>query len=286
MKNFENKVAVVSGAGSGIGRALALNLANRGAQLALSDIDGEGLGETVVLCEKIGARTVPYQLDVSDRSAVYSHADAVIGEFGRVNFVANNAGVALGADVVDMTWDDFEWVMNIDFWGVANGTKAFLPALIDSGEGHLVNVSSVFGLMGIPGQSAYNSAKFAVRGFTEALRQEMKVARHPVGVTCVHPGGIKTNIVANARGMDDLGTPDEASRRFQQIALTTPTRAAKVILAGVERNRPRVLIGPDARAFDLIPRVVGPRYQDLLAPLNRLGSAAGRKLAKNSSTGP
>ncbi len=139
--------------------------------------------------------------------------------------------------------------------------------------------------MGIPGQSAYNSAKFAVRGFTEALRQEMKVARHPVGVTCVHPGGIKTNIVANARGMDDLGTPDEASRRFQQIALTTPTRAAKVILAGVERNRPRVLIGPDARAFDLIPRVVGPRYQDLLAPLNRLGSAAGRKLAKNSSNG-
>lgn len=278
MKNFENKIAVVSGAGSGIGRALALDLAHRGAQLALSDIDGEGLAETVVRCEKAGVRAVPYELDVSNRAAVYAHADDVLREFGRVNLVVNNAGVALGADVLDMTWDDFEWVMNIDFWGVANGTKAFLPALIDSGDGHLVNVSSVFGLMGIPSQSAYNSAKFAVRGFTEALRQEMKIARHPVGVTCVHPGGIKTNIVANARGMDDLGSPDEASRRFQQIALTTPTKAAKVIIAGVERNKPRVLIGPDARVFDLIPRLIGPRYQDILAPIARLGRTAEKRL--------
>ena len=283
MRSFDNKVAVVTGAGSGIGRALALDLAHRGARLALSDIDGEALTETVVLCEKIGARTASYQLDVSDRAAMYFHADAVVSEFGRVNLVVNNAGVALGADVLDMTWDDFEWVMNIDFWGVVNGSKAFLPALIESGDGHLVNVSSVFGLMGIPGQSAYNSAKFAVRGFTEALRQEMKVARHPVGVSCVHPGGIKTNIVANARGMADLGDHDAVVRRFEQIAVTSPTRAAKVILGGVERNKPRILIGPDARLFDLIPRVVGPRYQDVLAPLNRIGRATGAKFGSNKS---
>lgn len=283
MRSFDNKVAVVTGAGSGIGRALALDLAHRGARLALSDIDGEALTETVVLCEKIGARTASYQLDVSDRAAMYFHADAVVSEFGRVNLVVNNAGVALGADVLDMTWDDFEWVMNIDFWGVVNGSKAFLPALIESGDGHLVNVSSVFGLMGIPGQSAYNSAKFAVRGFTEALRQEMKVARHPVGVSCVHPGGIKTNIVANARGMADLGDHDAVVRRFEQIAVTSPTRAAKVILGGVERNKPRILIGPDARLFDLIPRVVGPRYQDILAPLNRIGRATGAKFGSSKS---
>ncbi|MFT7023628.1 MAG: NAD(P)-dependent dehydrogenase (short-subunit alcohol dehydrogenase family) [Rhodococcus sp. (in: high G+C Gram-positive bacteria)] len=278
MKNFDDKVAVVTGAGSGIGRALALDLAGRGAYLAISDVHPAGLAETHALCEQAGARTVSFELDVSDRAAVHRHADAVLAEFGRVNLVINNAGVALGADVVDMTWDDFEWVMNVDFWGVANGTKAFLPALIESGDGHVVNISSVFGLMGIPGQSAYNSAKFAVRGFTEALRQEMKIARHRVGVSCVHPGGIKTNIVANARGMQDLGDRDEVTRRFEQIAMTTPSKAAQVILAGVERNKARILIGPDARGFDLVPRIVGPRYQDLLAPLYRAGRSAQSKM--------
>ncbi|MFY2787250.1 SDR family NAD(P)-dependent oxidoreductase [Rhodococcus sp. MALMAid1271] len=278
MKNLGNKVAVVTGAGSGIGRALAIDLAGRGTRLALSDVDGRGLADTVAACEGVGAQTRSYELDVADRAAMYFHADSVVSDFGRVDLVINNAGVALAADVLDMSWDDFEWVMNVDFWGVANGTKAFLPALIESGDGHLVNISSVFGLMGIPGQSAYNSAKFAVRGFTEALRQEMKIARHPVGVTCVHPGGIKTNIVANARGMDSLGDVDKVSEAFERIARTTPTRAAKVILAGVEKNKPRVLIGPDARGFDAIPRIIGPRYQDILAPLNRLGTKAGKKL--------
>lgn len=278
MKNLGSKVAVVTGAGSGIGRALAIDLAGRGARLALSDVDARGLADTVAACEKVGAKTRSYELDVADRAAMYFHAHSVVSDFGRVDLVINNAGVALNADVLEMSWDDFEWVMNIDFWGVANGTKAFLPALIESGEGHLVNISSVFGLMGIPGQSAYNSAKFAVRGFTEALRQEMKIARHPVGVTCVHPGGIKTNIVANARGMDSLGDTDKVSEAFQRIARTTPTRAAKVILAGVEKNKPRVLIGLDARGFDAIPRIIGPRYQDIMAPLNRLGTAAGKKL--------
>lgn len=272
MKEFKNKVAVITGAASGIGRSLAENLAERGAELALSDVDTVGLAETAARCEKIGAKAVPFALDVADRAAVYAHAEDVRNEFGRVNLVFNNAGVALGADVVDMEWDDFDWLMNIDFWGVAHGTKAFLPDLIASGDGHVINVSSVFGLMGIPSQSAYNAAKFAVRGFTEALRQEMKIARHPVGVTCVHPGGIKTNIAVNGRGTKPEGMTDEQIKKgFDLIAITRPNSAAKIILKGVEKNKARVLIGPDARVFDLIPRVVGPRYQDIGAPFARAG---------------
>lgn len=280
MKDFNDKVAVITGAGSGIGRGLALRLADAGAHLALSDIDEDAVFETAEMCENAGARVTATKIDVADRDAVYVHADDVMSEYGRVNLLFNNAGVALGADVLNMTWEDFEWLMNIDFWGVAYGTKAFLPHLIDSGDAHLVNVSSVFGLMGVPMQSAYNAAKFAVRGFTESLRQEMRVATHPVGVTCVHPGGIKTNIVANARGMnqasDDL--EEKLHRGFQLIAMTRPDSAARIILKGVRKNKPRVLIGPDARGFDFIPRVIGPRYQDLGAPLTRVGLRVGEKL--------
>lgn len=278
MKDFNDKVAVITGAGSGIGRSLALRLAAAGSHLALSDIDVPAVIETAELCERIGARVSATRLDVADRDEVYAHADDVLEEYGRVNLLFNNAGVALGADVLDMSWEDFEWLMNIDFWGVAYGTKAFLPHLVESGDAHLVNVSSVFGLMGIPMQSAYNSAKFAVRGFTESLRQEMRIARHPVGVTCVHPGGIKTNIVANARGMEQAGDPERMNRGFQLVAMTRPDSAARVILAGVRRNKPRVLIGPDARGFDLIPRIVGPRYQDIGAPFQRMGMRVGERL--------
>ncbi|GGF95419.1 putative short chain dehydrogenase/reductase [Rhodococcoides trifolii] len=282
MKSFDGKVAVITGAGSGIGAALALELSRRGARLAISDVDFAAVSGTAAACEALGATVVPSALDVSDRAAVYAHADEVRAHFGTVNLVINNAGVALGGDVLDMSWDDFEWLMNIDFWGVAHGTKAFLPALVESGDGHLVNISSVFGLVGVPGQSAYNSAKFAVRGFTEALRQEMRIAGHPVGVTCVHPGGIKTNIVKYARGMDDMGDPEKRSKAFQRFALTKPARAANVILAGVEKDKPRVLIGPDARGFDVVPRVFGPRYQDVSAALTRMGNALGERFTKSS----
>lgn len=278
MKEFKNKVAVITGAGSGIGRALALNLAERGARLALSDVDTAAVADTAGRCEKIGAQAVPYDLDVADRAAVYAHAEDVRGEFGGVNLVFNNAGVALGADVIDMTWEDFDWLMNIDFWGVAHGTKAFLPDLIASGDGHVINVSSVFGLMGIPSQSAYNAAKFAVRGFTESLRQEMKIANHPVGVTCVHPGGIKTNIAVNARGIKESNDIEKVRDGFELIALTRPSSAAKIILRGVEKNKARVLIGADARGFDLIPRIVGPRYQDIGAPFARAGLKVAERL--------
>ena len=277
MKNFTNKVAVITGAGSGIGASLAIKLAERGARLALSDIDTAGVADTANRCEKLGATAVPFPLDVADRAAVYAHAEEVRDQFGQVNLVINNAGVALSANVIDMAWDDFEWLMGINFWGVTYGTKAFLPHLVESGDGHIVNVSSVFGLVGVPSQSAYNAAKFAVRGFTEALRQEVREAKYPVGVTCVHPGGIKTNIARNARGVPDTMDREQVGKGFDMIAITRPDSAARVILRGVQRNSPRVLIGPAAWVIDAIPRLMGPYYQDVAAPLYRLGrGVAGR----------
>lgn len=287
MREFRDKVAVITGAGSGIGRALALELAKRGAQLALSDVDKAAAARTASECDSPKTKVAAYELDVADRAAVYAHAHDVRTRFGTANLVVNNAGVALSATIEKMSWDDFTWLMDIDFWGVAHGTKAFLPDLIASGDGHLVNISSVFGLVGVPTQGAYNAAKFAVRGFTEALRQEMKIARHPVGVTCVHPGGIRTNIAVNAvrSGRGGIVTPTRSeaglekltARAFRLMTMTTPPGAARAILRGVERDRPRVLIGPDARVFDAVPRLIGPRYQDLNAPVARLALQAAER---------
>ncbi|MCZ4553711.1 MULTISPECIES: SDR family NAD(P)-dependent oxidoreductase [Mycobacteriales] len=277
--NYANQVAVVTGAASGIGRSLALQLAARGASLSLSDVDEVHLTETAAMCRTAHrAKVETAVLDVADRAAFQDYAESVQSSFGAVNMVFNNAGVALGADVVDMSWEDFDWLMGINFGGVVNGTKAFLPYLIASGDGHLVNTSSVFGLVGIPSQSAYNAAKFGVRGFTEALRQEMKISRHPVTVTCVHPGGVKTNIVNNARGVSDMGADTATiATMFNNIARTTPEKAASTILKGMDKKKPRVLIGADARGFDFVARVVGPRYQDISAPVSRAGYALARK---------
>jgi NAD(P)-dependent dehydrogenase (short-subunit alcohol dehydrogenase family) len=272
MRQFAGKVAVITGAGSGIGRALALDLAGRGARLALSDVDHDRVVATVAQATECGAEARAYRLDVADRAAVLAHADEVVADFGRVNLVVNNAGVALMAPVLEMSWEDLEWVMNIDFWGVVHGTKAFLPHLIDSGEGHIVNISSVFGLVGVPTQSAYNAAKFAVRGFTESLRQEMLLERQPVGVSCVHPGGIKTNIARDARAPEQ-STAQQRATDFAKIAKTSSEDAAKTILAGVRRNRARILIGPDAYVIDAAPRLLGSGYQRL----NVLGMQAAKR---------
>ncbi len=275
MRQFAGRTAVITGAGSGIGRALALDLAHRGARLALSDVDGDRVAETARQCTELNAKATAYALDVADRAAVLAHAEEVVADFGGVNLVINNAGVALVAPVLEMSWEDLDWVMNIDFWGVAHGTKAFLPHLIASGDGHLVNVSSVFGLVGVPTQSAYNAAKFAVRGFTEALRQEMAIARYPVGVSCVHPGGIRTNIVRDARAHADW-EPSRLRENFDRIMPTSPAKAARTILRGVEANRARILIGPDAYLFEAAARILGPLYQGITVGSSRLASLLGR----------
>jgi hypothetical protein len=276
MTDVKGKVAVVTGAGSGIGRALAYALARRGAELAISDVDATGLAETAKQVRVIGAPVHEARLDVTDRAAVLSYADEIVAEYGRVNIVINNAGIAFTGDVEKMSFEQIERVMDVDFWGVVNGTKAFLPHLIASGDGHVVNISSLFGLLAVPGQSAYNAAKFAVRGFTEALRQEMMVNGHPVHVTCVHPGGIKTAIARNAGAVDGEDAATLAAIFDQKLARLSPDSAARSILRAVAGNRPRAVVGIDAKILDLLVRVTGPGYQRLLA----LG--AGRLMPKGT----
>ncbi|MEU1963038.1 SDR family NAD(P)-dependent oxidoreductase [Nocardia sp. NPDC019304] len=266
---FKNKVCVITGAGSGIGRALAVNLARRGAKLALSDIDVDGLAETVRRCEQLGAEVKSDRLNVVEREAVILYADAVKAHFGTVHQVYNNAGIAHHGEVVRSEYKDFERVMDVDFWGVVNGTKAFLPMVIESGDGHIVNVSSLFGLIAIPGQSAYNAAKFAVRGFTESLRQEMLVARHPVKVTCVHPGGIKTAVARNATYAEGIDAKSAASMFDRKLAIHTPEMAAQTIIEGVRKGQGRVLIGWEAKLLDLFVRVTASGYQRIAANVER-----------------
>ena len=270
MKDFGGKVAAITGAGSGIGRALAVDLARRGCHLALSDVNETGLAETVGQCEGRGIKVTSRRLDVADRAAFEAWAEEVVAEHGTVNLIFNNAGVALGATVADMRIEDFEWLMGINFWGVVYGCKFFLPQLLEADEAHIVNISSVFGLFSVPSQSAYNSAKFAVRGFTDALRMELEIEGAPVSATTIHPGGIRTNIARDARmdesaaAFGDGGSGEDMAAEFEKVLRTSPEKAARQILKAVQRNRRRALIGPDAKALDLISRLPATVYQNAI----------------------
>ena len=283
MKDFNNKVAAITGAGSGIGRALAVNLARAGCHLALSDVNAEGLQQTAEQVHGSGVSVTTTVLDVSDQAAVYAWADQVVADHGRVNLIFNNAGVALSGTVAGLSLEDYDWIMGINFNGVLYGTKAFLPHLEAAGEGHVINISSVFGLAAQPLMSGYNAAKFAVRGLTESLRQDLEVSQSCVSCSCVHPGGIKTNIARDSRSSDSAQkltgqNAEEAAKEFEKLFITTPDKAARVILKGVQKNSRRILIGPDARVLDWMVRLFPTAYQKLFIRMIELSrKKAGRK---------
>ncbi|MDF2695661.1 MAG: alcohol dehydrogenase [Labilithrix sp.] len=271
MKSLAGKVAAITGAASGMGRSLAVALARRGCEVALSDVDEKGLAETARLARAVSnVRVSTRRLDVADKDAVYAWARDVAADHGRCNLIFNNAGVSYAATIEGAELADFERIVDIDFWGVVHGTRAFLPYLRASGDGHVINTSSLFGLIAFPGQCSYNAAKFAVRGFTEALRIELEITGAPVSATCVHPGGIKTNIARASKvhpSMADLGIGDldEAPHRFERAFRVSADEAAEVILRGVQKNSRRVLIGTDARLLDLVQRFIPNRYHGVVA---------------------
>ena len=276
MKTLSGKVVAITGAASGMGRELAIECARRGSDLALVDVDVEGLEETARRArkERPAARIETGRLDVADRDAMYAWAARVEAKLGGADLIVMNAGVSLSASVAKMTDADFHWLFDINFWGVVNGCRAFLPQLQQKPDAHIVNVSSVFGLIGVPTQSAYCAAKFAVRGFTESLRQELDGTS--VHVSCVHPGGIKTEIVKRGRHHEDAlgGQADPAvvAREFERSARTTATEAAAIILRGVLRNEPRILVGADAVVIDAMARLAPRRYGALVTRAAKRGA--------------
>jgi NAD(P)-dependent dehydrogenase (short-subunit alcohol dehydrogenase family) len=291
MKSFTDKVAAITGASSGMGRSLAIALAKRRCEVAISDIDAGGLAETARLVKAAAplVRLSAKHLDVADGAAMRAWAKEVAVEHGRCNMIFNNAGISHAATVDGIEQPDFERVIDINFWGVVHGTKAFLPYLRASGEGHVINTSSVFGLIGFPGQCAYNASKFAVKGFTDALRIELEITRAPVSATSVHPGGIKTNIARASKihpSMADLGIDDleGAKRNFEMAFRVSADDAAETILRGVQKNARRVLIGTDARIIDFLQRTLPGRYHPIIAATSRRLFSNGNKTPKPTAT--
>ena len=265
MSFLKSGVAVITGAGSGIGRALAQQLSAAGSALAIADIDEKGLTETAASLTSKKTAVSTHVLDVSNEEAVRSFAEDVTTRHGRVTLLVNNAGVALIGTFEEISLDDLRWLMGINFWGVVYGVKYFLPVLKQQPRAHIVNLSSVFGIIAPVGQSAYSASKFAVRGFTEVIRHELEGTS--VSVSCVHPGGIHTPIAKRAR-LGANAPPikhEEAVARFEQLTPTSAESAAARILKGVERREPRILIGRDARQIDVVQRLRPATYWKMMA---------------------
>lgn len=264
MKKLIGKTAVVTGASSGIGRELARGLAREGCRLALADIDISGLEETERLVGAEVGQAMIRRVDVTSREEMHSFSEQVIEHYGAVDILINNAGVVFTSTIEELSFKDFERVMNINFWGAVYGTKAFMGHMKKQKTSNIVNISSVYGLWGLPTQAAYNSSKFALRGFTEALMQELEGSG--VHASCVYPGGVKTNIIKNSSSQLFDANPGEKDRfiqKFNSTALTTPEKAARKIIAGIKKDRKRILIGPDAFFFDISQRMFPTLYQKL-----------------------
>jgi short-subunit dehydrogenase len=269
MTAIRGAAAALTGAASGIGRALALELAARGCDLALADRDEAGL--QTLAAEVAGAhsrKVTVHRVDVGEPGEIADFAAAATAAHPGLNIVVNNAGVALLGQFSEIDQAQMDWLMNINFWGVVHGTRAFLPHLARQREAHIVNLSSLFGIIAPPGQTAYAAAKFAVRGFSESLRHELQLAKSPVKLSVVHPGGVSTNIVRNSRagsGVTDNARRAQSIERFDAVARTTPAAAALRIIQGIEKNQPRILIGNDARMMDLLQRLRPATYWAALA---------------------
>lgn len=267
----EYRVAAITGAGSGIGQALAVILALRGYHLALSDITQAGLDETIRHISHTGVRASATLVDVADAKAVNAWAQEVVSTFGRVNMLFNNAGVTVVDSAERISMENFRWLMDINFWGVVHGTQAFLPYLKEADEAHIINTSSIFGIVAAAGQAAYNASKFAVRGYTEALKQEL--ADTNIKVSCVIPGGVKTGIIEHSRYYaedNEAPTKEEMDERFQQNAALLPKQAASEILAGIDQGKAQILVGKDAQLLALGQRLMPEKYPILLQILRRL----------------
>ncbi len=280
MTAIRGAAAAITGAASGIGRALALELAARGCDLALADRDDAGLATLAAeIARSHPQKVTVHRVDVGEPGQIEEFAQAAIAGHPGLNIVINNAGVALMGQFNEIDQAQMDWLMNINFWGVVHGTRAFLPHLGGQREAHIVNLSSIFGIIAPPGQTAYAAAKFAVRGFSEALRHELALAASPVRLSVVHPGGVATNIARNSRagtGMTDNERRAQSIERFDAVAKTTPKDAALRIIKGIEKNQPRILIGNDARMMDLVQRFCPATYWAVLTRLIETMSRAGK----------
>ena len=282
MKDFKNKVAVITGSGSGMGRELAIELASNGANIALVEINEETLNETAELLKKYNVGVSKHIVDVGNKQAVFDLPEKVIEEHGSVDMVFNNAGVALSSTVEDSTDEDWEWGLGILLHGVINGTRAFLPFLKERPEAAIINTSSIFGLLSVPYQSIYHVGKYVVRGFTQSLALEMKMEKSNVEVQSVHPGHIGTNIanIGAKNGKFDFDedaedgpnlfgtqakTVEEAGQLFKDKAPINANTAAKIILKNIKKKNKRILVGSDAHAYDLIQRIF-PKWYIYLLP--------------------